>query len=55
MVFSTLLKGVFLATLQQVACAVSIADIQGASWVASLSGQTVSNLTGTVTAKVRLS
>ncbi|KAM5533600.1 hypothetical protein V8D89_012713 [Ganoderma adspersum] len=51
MVFSTLLKGAFLATLQQVACAVSIADIQGASWVSSLSGQTVSNLTGTVTAK----
>nr|VWP01052.1 Small G-protein Ras2 [Ganoderma boninense] len=51
MVFNAFLKGAFLATLQQVACAVSIADIQGASWVSTLSGQTVSNLTATVTAK----
>ena len=55
MVFNALLKGAFLATLQQVVCAVSIADIQGASWVSTLSGQTVSNLTATVTAKVRRS
>ena len=46
--------GVVLAALQQLACAVSITDIQGASFLSPLLGQKVHNLTGIVTAKVRL-
>ncbi|KAI0755143.1 DNase I-like protein [Daedaleopsis nitida] len=51
MVQRTLFKGVVLAALQQLACAVSITDIQGASFMTPLRGQTVQNLTGIVTAK----
>ena len=53
MVYQVLLKGAVLAALQQLACAVSITDIQGASFLSPLLGQKVHNLTGIVTAKVR--
>ncbi|KAI0688927.1 DNase I-like protein [Earliella scabrosa] len=51
MVYQVLFKGAVLAALQQLACAVSITDIQGASFLSPLLGQKVHNLTGIVTAK----
>ncbi|TBU54650.1 DNase I-like protein [Dichomitus squalens] len=51
MVYSILLRAVFLAALQQQARAVTIADIQGDAWISPLSGQKVHNLSGIVTAK----
>ncbi|KAH9924271.1 DNase I-like protein [Epithele typhae] len=43
--------GAALAALYQLACAASIADIQGNAFVSPLKGQTVENVTGIVTVK----
>ena len=53
MKFRALVEGTFLAALLQLGCAVTVTDIQGASWLSPLQGQTVHNLSGIVTAKVR--
>lgn len=53
MVYRAFLKGVLLAALQQWVGAVTITDIQGASFLSPLRGEAVHNLTGIVTAKVR--
>ena len=54
MVSSALFKAAVVAALQELVCAVTITDIQGASFLSPLRGQSVQNLTGIVTAKVRL-
>ena len=54
MKFRALVEGTFLAALLQLGCAVTVTDIQGASWLSPLQGQTVHNLSGIVTAKVRI-
>ncbi|RPD62220.1 DNase I-like protein [Lentinus tigrinus ALCF2SS1-7] len=46
-----LAKGAVFAALLQLVRAVTVTDIQGASWLSPLKGQTVHNLSGIVTAK----
>lgn len=43
-----------LTLLVSLALGVEITDIQGPAWLSPLAGQTVQNVTGVVTAKVRL-